>query len=172
MVACALVVWLIGDFVWLLCSYRYQVFFSSICSLVASPEPGSREMANFIALWEPGWKADLASRRPDSISCSGNQTKRVCIPLPGQPKNRQPIRPLLNIDWKMAFKSLGISILNTRACVGSMMSNVTRKDRESGTSSEDRVRPFFDSLLRGLWSDFLFQVARAVGSHHFICGLP
>ena len=91
---------------------------------------------------------------------------------PGQPKNRQPIRPLLNIDWKMAFKSLGISILNTRACVGSMMSNVTRKDRETGTSSEDRVRPFFDSLLRGLWSDFLFQVARAVGSHHFICGLP
>ena len=38
-------------------------------------------MADFIASWEPGWEVDLASRRPGSTSCSGNQTKRVCIPL-------------------------------------------------------------------------------------------
>ena len=65
------------------CSARTgtKSFSALFCSLVASPEPGSREMADFIASWEPGWEVDLASRRPGSTSCSGNQTKRVCIPL-------------------------------------------------------------------------------------------
>jgi len=65
-------------------------------ALVASPEPGSREMADFIASWEPGWEVDLASRRPGSTAqplVQATKLNEFASRWPGRSKNRQPIRP-------------------------------------------------------------------------------